>query len=211
MPFYLKHFSFLLIFSLLALSFIPQPVSGEVIPQTFPKYTDPSEQITELPAVNESPIAQTLVNTTQEPVPVSTCQGTWVKLTSYASPISLGKLTADQWQPTSTPSILKETEYKRNTVVVGHNGCTSRFCNYAASPFAHLIYTQVGDDGQFCNDGVLYEGKVVYSGPVSKYYTDVMGDWLWKDTVTMFTCYGNCEDASCLSTDQRWVVAFEKF
>lgn len=140
-----------------------------------------------------------------------TCKGEWIKLDVHQKPIYLQQTILEDWKDDSLPSVLTSTLHNKNTVIMGHNGCPGGLCNYAVSDFAHLIYAQVGQQGQMCSNGTLYEGQVLYSAAVPETYTELLGDWLQKDIVTLFTCYGNCKNQNCTSTDQRWAVAFEKY
>lgn len=140
----------------------------------------------------------------------SGCGGNWFKVSNFSSQITLDIAPVATWNAASNPTIVSETENSKNTVIIGHNRCKYGDCLRPFGQFAEIINSTTNDSGELCLNGEYYTGKVIFSSPVSQYDVHIMGDWMNKDIVTVFTCYGNCLDQYCNSTDQRYTIVFEK-
>lgn len=159
--------------------------------------------VSELDVIKVDPIAPKVKSE-------STCGKNWFKISNFPSKIDLDVSPLASWNAASNPTVVGETANNTNTVIIGHNRCKYGDCLRAYGQFAEIINSTTQDTGELCLNGEYFTGKVVFSNPVSQYDVHIMDNWLGKDTVTVFTCYGNCLDQNCNSTDQRFVVAFEK-
>ncbi len=141
--------------------------------------------------------------------PSKTCSGEWFYTDSTGKIINLGREDLSSWDQKSKPSILEETLYNNNIVLLGHNNCENGDCYKPTTDFGKIIISRVNDKAAACINGLLYEGKVIFSAPVNESATFILDNWLNKNTITAFTCYGECYDEECTNVKQRWVIAFE--
>ena len=137
------------------------------------------------------------------------CEGSWILTDSFSEKIEIETSTIQDWSYESNPSILFETINSANKVIIGHNYCSDGNCDTPTTDFSQIINSKMGDSASLCLNGILYEGKIIVSNAFPDTATYAMGNWLRGNSVTMFTCYGDCEDKSCTSTEERWVTAFE--
>lgn len=138
------------------------------------------------------------------------CDGLWVN-SEPTKKVYLDAINLKDWGEKSNPSLILETYNSvKNYLIIGHNICYNNKCDQARSQFANIMKLNVGDRVSACLGGVLYSGFIFTSGPIADTRTEVMGDWTGFNTITMFTSYGDCKDAQCSSTQQRWMVAFER-
>jgi len=139
------------------------------------------------------------------------CDGVWVN-SSATEKIYLNAINLKDWGADSSPSIILDTYniISKNYLIIGHNVCYFGKCDEARSQFANIMKLNIGDKVSACLGGLLYTGYIFTSEPIPDTRTSVMGDWTGFNTITMFTSYGNCKDAQCSSTNQRWMVAFER-
>lgn len=140
---------------------------------------------------------------------MESCEGTWVNINSTGL-IKLDVKSLNDWGADTGPIVISETKESENIVVIGHNICEGGNCFRPKSAFGNLINTKVGDFAELCLDGKLNKGYVVISAPMSEYDVHILSNWLSMPSVTMFTSYGKCKNAICSSTEERWVVAFER-
>ncbi|MFS8131100.1 MAG: hypothetical protein ACMG57_03910 [Candidatus Dojkabacteria bacterium] len=149
-------------------------------------------------------------NSVEPEVKTPDCDGVWIN-SDITKKIFLNPIYLKDWGAASNPSlILDSLENKNNYLVIGHNICVDGKCDEARSQFANIMNLNVGDKVSACIGGVLSTGYIFTSGPIPDTRTSVMGDWEDFKTVTMFTSYGDCKDSRCSSTQQRWMVAFER-
>ncbi|MEP7103631.1 MAG: hypothetical protein ABI721_02915 [Candidatus Dojkabacteria bacterium] len=145
-------------------------------------------------------------NTSEPP-----CDGQWID-SSATGKIDLNSLLLSDWGSKSVPSLILDTYYdsSKNFLIIGHNICVYGLCDQPRSQFANIMNLQAGDKMTSCLGGILYSGYIFTSGPIPDTRIEVMGNWTGFDTITMFTSYGKCKDSVCSSTEQRWMVAFER-
>ncbi len=156
------------------------------------------------PQLPEASLEKSLENTP------GSCTGNWVFLPSIGYNLGLTYTDIASWNQFSSPSIIASTTLENNIVVMGHNECHDGNCNKPGTDFGRIIQADIDETGQLCINGKLYSGKVIFTGPVDYTATYILGNWLNKPTVTLFTCYGNCKDSACSDTQQRWTVSFER-
>lgn len=137
------------------------------------------------------------------------CEGNWVRPPKTGN-INLQTIPLANWGADTPPTIVKETLNTDNIVIIGHNLCVNNNCFKSGSRFGQIIDVRVGDLVDACINQKYYRGYVFISQPISEYQTGVMGNWTGFKTITMFTSYGNCKNSHCSSTDQRWLIAFER-
>ncbi|GAB4284574.1 MAG: hypothetical protein Kow0081_1800 [Candidatus Dojkabacteria bacterium] len=144
--------------------------------------------------------------TTNDETSYKKCEGNWVEFPSLGKKISLSYSTIPEWSSNSAPSILLETKNNVNKVIIGHNFCSNRSCYNATTNFGQIIHLKPGDSVSACIDGDLFTKTVSISTPMEDTSTYILNNWIGQDSLTFFTCYGECYDSSCEATKQRWVV-----
>ncbi|MEO6729478.1 MAG: hypothetical protein ABIM99_06170 [Candidatus Dojkabacteria bacterium] len=138
------------------------------------------------------------------------CDGLWVN-SSPTQKVYLNAMYLRDWAEKSNPALILDTYNNiRNYLIIGHNVCYLGKCDVARSQFANIMKLNKGDRVSACLGGKLYSGFVFTSEPIPDTRTEVMTDWTGFNTITMFTSYGNCKDSQCSSTNQRWLVAFQR-
>lgn len=148
------------------------------------------------------------LNYVQNPQP--DCEGLWIS-SDITKKIYLNAIYLKDWGKDTNPSLILDTyEKSKNFVIIGHNVCYQGKCDVARSQFANIIKLNIGDKVTACLGGVQYSGFIFTSSPIADTRTEVMTDWTGFNTITMFTSFGECKDSQCSSTQQRWMVAFER-
>lgn len=138
------------------------------------------------------------------------CEGVWFN-SATTQKIFLNSIYLKDWGANTNPSlILDSLKNTQNYLIIGHNICQNGACDQARSQFANIMKLNVGDSVSACLGGFLYTGYIFTSGPIPDTRTEVMWDWAGFNSITLFTSYGNCKDSKCSSTNQRWMVAFER-
>lgn len=141
--------------------------------------------------------------------PEQTCEGNWLWIPTAKNRIDLDKSTIQNWSFESNPSVLVETEDNNNKVMLGHNICNSSGCFEATTDFAQIINLKFGDVVKSCINDFYYESTVKFSSSMPETSTQILGDWLGGESLTLFTCYGECKDEICQSSKDRWVVGVQ--
>jgi len=128
-------------------------------------------EVSKTQVLGQSTTVSTPSSTVQTQQPIGTCSGTWFSVSAIGYPMNLNFTTLEQWNGASAPSVIEETKNNNNVVVIGHNPCRTGNCMGIHSEFAKIINTRIGDAGQLCLNGELYEGNIEFSQAVSEYDT----------------------------------------
>ncbi|MDQ7021052.1 MAG: hypothetical protein Q9M91_04395 [Candidatus Dojkabacteria bacterium] len=137
------------------------------------------------------------------------CLGNWIMTDSFNDPIKLDIILEENWDASSIPSIVQNTIFNKNKVIIGHNNCVDGFCNSPTTDFAQILNSKIGDNFEACINDRYLNGTITFSSPVNEKDRYIMSSWLGDNSATLFTCYGECSDKNCNSTKSRWAVGVE--
>jgi len=140
----------------------------------------------------------------------STCKGEWVNIPSVGIEQNFGHISISEWDWETEPSILHEYVNASNMVLLGHNNCMNGNCDLPTTNFSQIIDAKPGDKVEACLNGKLINSEITVSKSISEKDVYILSNWLNTESVTMFTCFGDCLDENCERISERWVVAFKR-
>lgn len=138
------------------------------------------------------------------------CNGNWLEIPGVTPKIDLGYSTVDAWSYESTPSILSETQKNENIVLLGHNYCNGIDCYTPSTNFGTIINAKIGNVANACIDGEFYSGTLTVSKPMPDTSLEILTNWRNTESITAFTCYGQCYEPGCAEVKERWVISFNR-